>query len=250
MRVFFFYILFSTFVFSQNKELQPIESKEECIGIVDRVTTINQRIISSKTSNDTLSLEIKYIENCGNGKIINYTIVKDTIYFNFRLENFELADCDCFFTNKLKLKNPKIKNPIYKLNNTMGIKTIVLSDDYYEPKKYVSKEKDSVLVTDGNGFLYIRTYYKSGKLATLWIRKGNYSEKIKYYEIGRIQSMIQMFSSFQGYSKREWDIDGNLILYDNKTVIDLIELTQEQKDNGAISILSEDKNIKNQNKPI
>lgn len=245
MKLFLYCLLFSSFLFSQNKELKLIESKEECIGNAEFIHVINQRIISSNIVNDTLSMEIKYIENCGNGQIINYSIIKDTVYFNFRLKDLQLADCDCFFINKLKIKKPNINNPIFKLNNTMGIRKIELSDNYYQPKKYVIKDNDSILVTDGNGFLYNRTYYKSGKLATLLIRKGKYSEKIKYYENGRIQSIVQAFESFDGYTRREWDIEGNLIKYENHTEVGEISPTKEQINEGVITIISKDKNIKN-----
>ena len=244
MKLFLSFLLFSSFLFSQNKELKLFESKVECIGLVESNISINQRIIRSEIIKDTLSMEIKYSENCGNGEIINYSIIKDTVYFNFKLKDYELADCDCFFINKLKFKKPNIKNPIFKLNNLEGIRIIELSDNYYEPKKYVIRDNDSILVTDGNGFQYIRSYYKSGKLASLWIRKNYYSEKIKYYENGRIQSIVQTFESFEGFTRREWDIEGNLTKYENSTEVGRIRPTQEQINEGVITIISKDKNIK------
>lgn len=237
-------LMFSTFVFSQNKELKLYESKVECIGLVESNISINQRIIRSEIIKDTLSMEIKYSENCGNGDIINYSLVKDTVYFNFKLKDYELADCDCFFINKLKFRKPNIKNPIFKLNNLEGIREIKLSDSYYTPKKYILKEKDSVLVTDGNGFQYITSFNKSGNVSSVWIRKNKYSEKIKYYENGRIQSIVQTFESFEGFTRREWDIEGNLTKYENSTEVGRIRPTQEQIDEGVITIISKDKNIK------
>lgn len=229
MKLFLYCLLFSSFLFSQNKELKLIESKEECQEPIGYTDGINQRIISSKTVNDTLSMEIQYIENCGNGAIINYAIKKDTILFNFNhdFSKNELASCNCVFINKLKILDPKITNPVVKINSWLGKRELKLSNNYYLPAKYVIKEKDTLVVFDDQGYFYHRYYYDSGNIKILWIKKNAYSERILYYENGMIKSIRQNIPDFDHYILQEFDITGRLIKFENTIDKSSIYPTQE-----------------------
>ncbi|CAM3996291.1 MULTISPECIES: hypothetical protein [Flavobacterium] len=246
MKLFLYCLLFASFLFSQNKELKLIESKEECQEPIGYTDGINQRIISSKTVNDTLSMEIQYIENCGNGAIINYAIKKDTILFNFNhdFSKNEFASCDCVFINKLKILDPKITKPVVKINPWLGKRELKLSNNYYLPVKYMIKEKDSLVIHDGQGYNYSRTYYDSGSIKILWIQKNAYSERILYYENGMIKSIRQNLSDYDHYILQEFDTTGKLIKFENTIDVSSINPTQEQQEKGAVSIISKDKNLK------
>ena len=238
--------LFSSFLYSQNKELELIESKEECQEPIGYTDGINQRIISSKIVNDTLSMEIQYIENCGNGAIISYSIEKDTINFNLNHDftQNELASCNCVFINKLKIIDPKIIKPIVKINPWLGKRELKQSDYYYLPPKYIVTDKDSLIIHDGQGYSYSRTYYNSDKVHALWIKKYNFNQRILYYENGMIKSIRQYLPDYDHYILQEFDTTGKLIKFENTINISSINPTQEQRDKGAVSIISKAKNIK------
>jgi hypothetical protein len=239
-------LLFSVIVYSQSKTYKLFDSKAECQKPIGHTSRGNQRIISSNIEKDSLSMEIQYIENCANGHIINYSIIKDTILFNFDFDftDREIADCECVFVNKLKIKNPKIKNPIFKINNTKGLKEIKLSNKYYLPAEYFIKDNDSILIYDDNGHEFRRTYYDSGNIKSLQIRKNSYSELILYYENGKIELIRQRFPSL-GYSiLRKFDENGKLIKYENNVEFSDISPTQEQQNEGALLIISKSKNDK------
>ncbi|NHN24311.1 hypothetical protein FIA58_001375 [Flavobacterium jejuense] len=246
MKLFLSFFLFSSFLFSQNKELKLYESKEECQEPIGSTDGINQRIISSKIVNDTLSMEIQYIENCGNGAIISYSILQDTILFNFNrdFKNNELADCNCVFINKLKFLNPKIKKPIIKINPFVGKSELKPSDSYYLPEKYSIRENDSLVIYDGKGYNYSRTYYDSGKIHVLWIRKFNFQQRIIYYENGMIKSIRQLISDFDHYILQEFDITGKLIKYENTLDLHSLNPTEEQRNKGASAVITTDSGIK------
>ena len=233
----FLFIFVATF--SQKKNQQFIDSKIKCIEIIGANARINQRIVSKKTENDTLTLEIQYINNCGMGALSHYSIHKDTISL-FSVSINEYADCNCVFNTSLKLKNPIIKNPIIKLDNF----ELKLSDSYYLPAHYQKKETDSVLVYDANGHHFRRTYYETGKIKSLHIRKKFYSEVIIYYENGRIKSIRQSLPDFDNFILKEWDENGNLIKFENSIEIGAIYPTQEQQKDGALLIISKSKNQK------
>lgn len=237
-------LFFFAYNYSQTKTNELIYSKAECQEPIGVTWMASSRIISSTVTKDTLSLEIQYIENCANGSVINYKINKDTITFNNDLNNSELADCDCVFKTKLKIKNPVIKNPVIKINNTKGIKEIKVSNNYYQPTKYVEKDNKKIMVNDDNGFIYQREYFESGKIKILHIRKRNYSEKIMYYENGLIKSINQFFLEFDYNIVKEWDNEGNLIKYENTFEIESIAPTYEEKDRNTLLILTKSKNVK------
>lgn len=235
-------LFISISIFSQTKTYELIDSKLECHSTA--TNRVNQRIISSNIDRDTLSIKIQYTENCNNGDILNYSIKKDTIQFNFDFSSKEIADCDCVFTNNIKIKKPKIKNPIFKINNTRGIKELKLSDNYYLPAEYIIKNNDTLMIYDDNGHYFKRTYYESGKISSIWIKKNSYSERIVYHENGKIKSIRQSLPDFDHFILREWDENGKLIKFESTIEIDNIRLTEEQQNKDAILIISRGKNVK------
>jgi antitoxin component YwqK of YwqJK toxin-antitoxin module len=233
----FLFIFVATF--SQKKNQQFIDSKIKCIEVIGANTRINQRIVSKKTENDTLTLEVQYINNCGMGALSHYSIHKDTISL-FTASIKDYADCLCVFNSLLKLKNSLKKNPIIKLDNF----ELKHSDSYYLPAHYQKTETDSVLVYDANGHHFRRTYYETGKIKSIDIRKNSYSEIIVYYENGRIKSTRQSLPDFDNFILKEWDENGNLINFENNIEIGAIFPTQEQQNEGALLIISKSKNDK------
>lgn len=217
-------LLFTSLCFAQKKELKQIYSNEKCQEPIGYTTRVNQRIITSNIEKDSLYIEIQYIENCANGKIINYSIKKDTILFNFNFDftDRDVASCDCVFINKLKIKNPKIKKPVFKINNTKGVRELMQSTNYYLPAEYIIKNNDSLIIYDDNGYHYTRTYFDSGKLKLLWIRKDSYSERIYYYENGMTKSISQIIGDINCYILKEWDINGKLINFIKSSDMDIL----------------------------
>ena len=235
-------LLFFVSSFSQTKTHELIDSKLECHTVITK--RVNQRIISSNIEKDTLFIKIQYIENCNNGDILNYSIKKDTISFNFDFSSKEIADCDCVFTNNLKIKKPKIKNPVFKINNTHGIKELKISDNYYLPAEYIIKNNDTLMIYDDNGHEFSRSFYESGKIHSLSINKNSYNERIVYYENGKIKSIRQSLPDFDHHILREWDENGKLINFERTNEIGNIRLTEEQQNKDAILIISRGKNVK------
>ena len=223
-RIPFLLLFLSAISFAQNKGLKPIYSKEKCQEPIGYTTRVNQRIITSNIEKDSLYIEIQYIENCANGKIINYSIIKDTILFNFNFDftDRDIADCDCVFINKLKIKNPKIKKPVFKINNTKGIRELMQSTNYYLPAEYIIKNNDSLIIYDDNGYSYTRTYYDSENIKSLHIKKYNYSEIILYHENGMVKSNRQLFPDWDHYILKEWDINGKLINFIKTSDMDIL----------------------------
>ncbi|WP_264558957.1 hypothetical protein [Flavobacterium sp. N2270] len=220
----FLLLFLSAISFAQNKGLKPIYSNEKCQEPIGYITRVNQRIITSDIEKDSLYIEIQYIENCANGKIIDYSIIKDTILFNFNFDfiDRDIADCDCVFINKLKIKNPKIKKPVFKINNTKGVRELKHSRSYFLPAEYKVKDNDTLVLFDDNGYHYTRTYFDSGKLKLLWIRKDSYSERIYYYENGMIKSISQIIGDINCYILKEWDINGKLINFIKSSDMDIL----------------------------
>ena len=235
-------LLFFVSSFSQTKTHELIDSKLECHTVITR--RVNQRIISSNIEKDTLFIKIQYIENCNNGDILNYSIKKDTISFNFDFSSKEIADCDCVFTNNLKIKKPKIKKPVFKINNTHGIKELKISDNYYLPAEYIIKNNDTLMIFDDNGHEFSRSFYESGKIHSLSINKNSYNERIVYYENGKTKSIRQSLPDFDHYILREWDENGKLTKFESTIEIGDITPTHEQQSNGALLIISKEKKVK------
>lgn len=233
-------LLFSVFAFSQTKTFELIDSKLKCQEVIGTNHRINQRIISTNVEKDTFFIEIQYIQNCANGEILNYSTKKDTITLNTDFSVKEMADCNCAFTNKLKLKNPNIKNPIIKIDKL----EIKHSDNYYLPAEYFIKDNDSILIYDDNGHEFRRTYYDSGNIKSLKIRKNLYSELILYYENGKIRLIRQSLPDYDHYILKEWDENGKLIKYENNVEFGNVHQTQEQQNEGALLIISKSKNDK------
>ena len=244
MKLVLYCFLFSSFLFSQNKELQLISTEIECDDLISPHDRVSERIIKKENIKDTLFLEIQYKENCGNRKIVGTNTIKDTLYINFDLEDPFPASCNCIFVGKLKFINNKIHNPIIKLRNYSGIRELKLSNSYYLPAKYSIREKDTLVVFDDQGYYYQRYYYDSGNIKILWIKKNAYSERILYYENGMIKSIRQNIPDFDHYILQEFDITGKLIKFENTIDISSINPTEEQREKGAVSIISKDKNLK------
>lgn len=245
-RIPFLLLFLSAISFAQNKGLKPIYSNEKCQEPIGYITRVNQRIITSDIEKDSLYIEIQYIENCANGKIINYSIIKDTILFNFNFDftDRDVASCDCVFINKLKIKNPKIKKPVFKINNTKGVRELKHSRSYFLPAEYKIKDNDTLVVFDDNGYHYTRTYFDSENIKSLHIKKYNYSEIILYHENGMVKSNRQLFPDWDHYILKEWDINGKLIKFESTIETKSKNPTKEQQEEGALLIISKTKPTK------
>ena len=245
MKLYLFIFLYATsFIYSQNKELKLVSTEIECGDLISSYDRVSERIIKKENIKDTLFLEIQYKENCGNRRIINQNTIKDTIYINFDLDDPIPASCNCIFFGKLKFINNKVENPIIKLKNFEGSRELKQSDSYYLPAEYIIREKDTLVIFDDQGYYYMRSYYDSGNIKSLRIRRNSYSETTLYYENGKIKSTRQILPNFDDYILKEWDENGKLIKFESTIEIGKQNPTQEQKDEGAITIISKDKNIK------
>lgn len=213
MKKLLFFLFFSSFVFSQNKELQLISIEIECGDLTSTYDRVSERIIKKDNLKDTLYLEIQYKENCGNRRIVSTNTTKDTIYINFDLDDPIPASCNCIFIGKLKFINNKVENPIIKLKNFKGSRELKQSDSYYLPAEYTVREKDTLVVFDDQGYYYMRSYYESGTIKLLWIRKNAYSERILYYENGKVKSIRQSLGDSNTHILKEWDTNGKLITF-------------------------------------
>jgi hypothetical protein len=219
----YLFLFLSAISFAQVKtDLKLIESNFECGELVVDRHRIAERIIKSENINDTLSLELQYIENCGNRRIVNHLSIKDTIYLNFDLDNPIPASCNCVFNYKLKIINTKLINPVIKLKNFKGVRELKRSTNYYLPAEYKVKENDTLVVFDDQGYHYMRNYYDSGNIKLLRIRKDSYSERISYYENGMIKSISQSIGDINCYILKEWDINGKLINFIKSSDMDIL----------------------------
>ena len=222
MKKLLYFLFFSSFIFSQNKELQLISTEIECGDLTSSYDRVSERIIKKDILKDTLYLEIQYKENCGNRRIVSTNTTKDTIYINFDLEDPFPASCNCVFVGKLKFINNKIKKPIIKLKNVLGIRELKESDSYYLPAEYTVREKDTLVVFDDQGYYYMRSYYESGNIKQLWLRKDAYSERILYYENGKIKSIRQSLGDSNTYILKEWDSNGKLITFKQSSDMEIL----------------------------
>lgn len=232
--------LFIQCIYAQSKSIPKLEAYDAvCEKNIYQRDRINERIIDYKIISDTLFLKLQVIENCAfREQLTSIKIIKDTLQISRDGEPKEFETCDCLYVIDYKISNFKIKNPLFKYKE----KILKLSTNYYLPAVYTISGKDTLVVYDDAGFHYQRTFYESGKIKSLSIRKNSYGELIKYYENGSIQSIRQSFSEFDLSIEKEWDINGNLTTYKNSLLINQILPTFEQFEKGAKAILTKMEN--------